>query len=123
VIGEWVPTSEPGVSDITRGNEKWLRGRALELILVGSIPACAYEEFVIHNRFAHLRLKGEWFVIEEELLQFIADFRVAGVLIEPEESRLAERMQNWQRRNRETALERHDAQRRPAACEINGLDS
>lgn len=26
VIGEWVPNSEPGVSDITRGNEKWLRG-------------------------------------------------------------------------------------------------
>lgn len=26
VIGEWVPTVEPGVSDITRGNDKWLRG-------------------------------------------------------------------------------------------------
>lgn len=26
VIGEWVPNSEPGVSDITDGNEKWLRG-------------------------------------------------------------------------------------------------
>jgi len=25
-IGEWVPNSEPGVSDITDGNEKWLRG-------------------------------------------------------------------------------------------------
>lgn len=85
-------------------------GHPLPLILVGSIPGCAYEEFVIHNRFAHLRLKGEWFVIEEDLLQFIADFRVAGVLIQPEESRLAERMQNWQRRHRETWKERHDAQ-------------
>jgi hypothetical protein len=26
VIGEWVPNSEPGVSDVTYGNEKWLRG-------------------------------------------------------------------------------------------------
>jgi hypothetical protein len=26
VIGEWVPTPEPGVSEICRGNEKWLRG-------------------------------------------------------------------------------------------------
>lgn len=26
VIGEWVPVSEPGVSDVLRGNEKWLRG-------------------------------------------------------------------------------------------------
>ena len=26
VIGEWVPMSEPGVSDIKDGNEKWLRG-------------------------------------------------------------------------------------------------
>jgi hypothetical protein len=26
VIGEWVPHSEPGVSDVTFGDEKWLRG-------------------------------------------------------------------------------------------------
>jgi hypothetical protein len=26
VIGEWVPKSEPGDSDVTQGNEKWLRG-------------------------------------------------------------------------------------------------
>jgi hypothetical protein len=26
VIGEWVPLSEPGTSEITKGNEKWLRG-------------------------------------------------------------------------------------------------
>lgn len=26
VIGEWVPISEPGTSDVTHGNEKWLRG-------------------------------------------------------------------------------------------------
>ncbi|MGQ0681197.1 hypothetical protein [Bradyrhizobium sp.] len=26
VIGEWVPLSEPGTSDITKGKEKWLRG-------------------------------------------------------------------------------------------------
>lgn len=26
VIGEWVPQSEPGMSDVARGNYKWLRG-------------------------------------------------------------------------------------------------
>lgn len=26
IIGEWVPLSEPGVSDVTCGEEKWLRG-------------------------------------------------------------------------------------------------
>jgi hypothetical protein len=26
VIGEWVPSAEPGVSDILRGDEKWLHG-------------------------------------------------------------------------------------------------
>lgn len=26
VIGEWMPISEPGVSDVISGNEKWLRG-------------------------------------------------------------------------------------------------
>ena len=26
VIGEWVPSSEPGVSDIFKGDEKWVRG-------------------------------------------------------------------------------------------------
>jgi hypothetical protein len=26
VIGEWVPISEPGTSEIVRGNEKWVRG-------------------------------------------------------------------------------------------------
>lgn len=26
VIGEWVPTSEPEISDVLNGNEKWLRG-------------------------------------------------------------------------------------------------
>jgi hypothetical protein len=26
VIGEWVPLSEPGTSEITKGNEKWVRG-------------------------------------------------------------------------------------------------
>jgi hypothetical protein len=26
VIGEWVPASEPGISDVFRGDEKWVRG-------------------------------------------------------------------------------------------------
>lgn len=32
VIGEWVPISEPGVSDVVSGNAKWLRGLRREEI-------------------------------------------------------------------------------------------
>lgn len=32
VIGEWVPISEPGISDVTFGNDKWLRGLRWEEI-------------------------------------------------------------------------------------------
>ena len=32
VIGEWVPISEPGVSEIISGNEKWLKGLRWEEI-------------------------------------------------------------------------------------------
>lgn len=32
VIGEWVPISEPGVSDVMDGNDKWLRGIRAEEI-------------------------------------------------------------------------------------------
>lgn len=32
MIGEWVPIEEPGVSDITHGNDKWLRGARWEEI-------------------------------------------------------------------------------------------
>lgn len=31
-IGEWVPITEPGISDVTWGNEKWLRGLRWEEI-------------------------------------------------------------------------------------------
>lgn len=32
VIGEWVPTTEPGISDVLQGNDKWLRGLRWEEI-------------------------------------------------------------------------------------------
>jgi hypothetical protein len=32
VIGDWEPITEPGVSDVIRGNEKWLRGLRWETI-------------------------------------------------------------------------------------------
>lgn len=37
VIGEWVPMSEPGVSDVIDGNDKWLRGIRWEEISDGLI--------------------------------------------------------------------------------------
>jgi hypothetical protein len=37
VIGEWVPMSEPGMSDVTNGGKKWLRGLRWEEIDVNRV--------------------------------------------------------------------------------------
>lgn len=42
-----------------------------ELSLVLSIPAHAALEGAIHARFAHLKARGEWFRIEDDLVAFI----------------------------------------------------
>jgi hypothetical protein len=48
---------------------------------MGSIPATKSEETHLHRRFRHLRLKGEWFKITDEILTFIYDFERAGQMI------------------------------------------
>lgn len=40
--------------------------------LLGTIPGDESTEWDLHERFAHLRIKGEWFRAEPELLEFIA---------------------------------------------------
>ena len=43
--------------------------RPLEVLAV--VPASAAPEYEVHQQFAHLRLRGEWFRADRELLQFI----------------------------------------------------
>ena len=39
--------------------------------ILGAIPASITDEIKLHERFAHLRIKGEWYKPESELLDFI----------------------------------------------------
>lgn len=48
--------------------------RELETLLVA--PSYMAEEIETHQRFAHLRERGEWFRAEPDLLAFIEDLRV-----------------------------------------------
>lgn len=48
--------------------------RELETLLVA--PSYMAEEHDTHQRFAHLRERGEWFRAEPELLDFIEDLKV-----------------------------------------------
>ena len=46
-------------------------GDALELLSM--IPEKNYTEGFLHEKFKHLRVRGEWFEPREELIQFIAE--------------------------------------------------
>lgn len=50
-------------------------GTPLELRLLVSIPGGVAEEVAVHERFAALRVRGEWFRPEPALLEFIASLR------------------------------------------------
>ena len=43
--------------------------------LLHSIPGDRFAEAYYHSRFAHLRMKGEWFQIAPELLDHIKELR------------------------------------------------
>ena len=40
--------------------------------LLGSMPGSRHTERKTHSHFAHLRIKGEWFSMGDDLLEFIA---------------------------------------------------
>lgn len=48
------------------------------LELIGSVSAGALDELSIHARFAHLRIRGEWFRAEPDLMTFIKRLRGGG---------------------------------------------
>jgi hypothetical protein len=45
------------------------------LSLIGSVTAHPYDERIIHKRFTHLRVTGEWFEPDDELRAFIEAVR------------------------------------------------
>jgi hypothetical protein len=45
----------------------------VELVLLGVVPGSVEKERVLHSLFRPLRVRGEWFRPEAELLEFIAE--------------------------------------------------
>lgn len=41
-----------------------------ELRILAIMPGDTLKEVELHNRFSHLRVRGEWFVAEDELIEF-----------------------------------------------------
>ena len=61
-------------------------GNPRRLRLVGTLEGGAELEGRLHQRFAHLRIAGEWFRAERELRQFIrAQFTALGLRRKPSE--------------------------------------
>lgn len=52
--------------------------RLLEVLAV--VPMEVADEFETHRRFAHLRVRGEWFRAEVDLLQFIENIKAEPAL-------------------------------------------
>lgn len=52
-----------------------------ELLLLGSMEGGTKEEKTLHQKFAHLRMQGEWFQCTAELMIYIDDL-LGGVLWE-----------------------------------------
>lgn len=48
-------------------------GHHAPLVLMGAIPATLDAEQFIHQKFKHLKIRGEWFRSTQELIDFIAD--------------------------------------------------
>lgn len=95
VIGEWIPISEPGLSAVTSGNEKWLRGldwkeidanwickhvtskRQKEIVVNLRLAGMAVEEFKRSDRSA-FPASGPIIIDEKTQLPYYAhDFRRA----------------------------------------------
>ena len=51
-------------------------GNYRELETIAVVPSYMAEEHETHERFAHLRERGEWFRAEPDLLEFIEDLKV-----------------------------------------------
>lgn len=66
-----------------------------ELELLGTVPASADTERAYHERFAHLRIRGEWYRADQELLDAIeSDCSGARPLGKPDYAEVYEKFQS-----------------------------
>jgi hypothetical protein len=84
VIGEWVPQNEPGVSDVTLGNDKWLRGLRWSEIDRDLIVRHTTSK---RQKDIEVDLKNAPMVIEE-LRYFLPDIPASGPMIVYEGTRV-----------------------------------
>lgn len=71
-----------GFSDQVKRRLRGLQtGHHATLELLGSVSAGALDDLSIHARFAHLRIRGEWFRAEPELMAFIEELRESGAYV------------------------------------------
>lgn len=101
-----------------------IRGLAREfgvLETLAVVPACLVGEYETHQLFGHLRLEGEWFRSEQELLYFIEQTKVE-VAAEPEPETMPPPARAQQASG---ALSEHEAIRRliNARAKVYGADS
>ena len=59
-------------------------GNPMELVLLGTLVGGRSKEQALHSQFSHLRIRGEWFRVEEELMLEID--RLTGPLSEAQEA-------------------------------------
>jgi hypothetical protein len=98
VIGEWVPIPEPGHSDITHGNEKWLRGvRWNEIdkdMILRHVTSKRQKEIEVNLRNAPM-------VMEE--LALLPEIPASGAIVVNERSGMPFHEQEFRRRWRDMA--------------------
>lgn len=59
--------------DVEKRRRVLQTGSAQTLVLLSTIKGTEKQEAELHRRFKHLRLRGEWFRPEPELLAYIAE--------------------------------------------------
>lgn len=59
--------------DLARGGAIMPQGMTIgPMTVLATMPGTRRNEAFLHQRFAHLRLEGEWFLLEDEIRDFIA---------------------------------------------------
>lgn len=71
------------------------------LRMIGTISAPDYQERMLHNRFRHLRIRGEWFRLEDDILDFVRDCGDDGLIVSFRDHQLNDRVDRIEARRTE----------------------
>lgn len=69
-----------------------------ELTVLGTMAAERHQETLMHHRFHHLRIRGEWFKMDPSITDYIKLYRSRNMVIDMAQHRVMHR----DRRNKET---------------------